>query len=54
MLLLHRLDRISAELLSGSPANPIRQGQGVAYHQLLQLWDLSPDQLMEALYKEQK
>lgn len=53
-VLLHRLDRVAAELFSGRPVDPIRQGQGVAYRQLLHLLDLPPDQLMEALQKEYK
>jgi len=50
-VLKHRRDRLVLELLSGRPADPIRQGQAVALQWVLQLLDRPPAALMEELHK---
>lgn len=51
-ILQDRQARLVGEIFSGRPVDPIRQGQGVANQFLLQLLDLSPEQLMEVFHKE--
>ena len=48
-----RRDRLVAEILSGQPINPVRQGQAVALQWVQQLLDLPPDQLMDQLRNHQ-
>ena len=52
-ILQQRRDQVVSELLSGRPADPIRQGQGVALQWVCRLLDLPPDQLMEQLHQYQ-